>query len=167
MENVNYNLSEEEFSIGRKLLLWGFSILFFLAGIAVVLMRVVFNDLSFHISFSLAPFGISIAVGFIAAMATFRKKDHYFIIDNDKIEFRYGMFKPAKQTYMWNDIKEMHLPHKQKKVKLIFKNDSFAIINLTWLEKKKSSHIRKHFFYAAKEKNINIVKLQTLPPDKK
>jgi hypothetical protein len=163
MENLNYNLSKEEFSVGRKILLWGFSTLFFLAGMAIVLMNVVFNDLSFNITFSLAPFGISLVVAFIAAMATFRKKDHYFIVDNDKIEFRYGIYKPVKQSYLWNDIKEIHLPHKQKKVKLILKNDSFAIINLTWLEKKKSSHIRKHFYYAAREKNINIVKLQVLP----
>lgn len=164
MENLYYNLSEEEFSKGRKFLLWGFSSLFFVAGLAIVLMNVIFHDPSFHITFSLAPFGISLVVAFIAAMATFRKKDHYFIIDNDKIEFRYGLYKPVKQTYSWNDIKEIHMPHKQKKVKLIMKNNSFAIVNLTWLEKKKSSHIRKHFYYAAKEKNINIIKLQTLPP---
>lgn len=163
MENLNYNLSEAEFSKSRKILLWGFSALFFIAGMAIVLMNVIFHDLSFNITFSLAPFGISLAVGFIAVMASFRKKDHYFIIDNDKIEFRYGIYKPVKQTYLWNDIKEIHLPHKQKKVKLIMKNDSSAVINLTWLEKKKTSHIRKHFYYAAREKNINIVKVQVLP----
>jgi len=164
MENLNYNLSDEEFSKSRKYLLWGFSFLFFLAGMAIVLMNVIFNDLSFDLTFSLAPFGISLFVGFIAAMATFRKKDHFFTIDNDKIEFRYGLYKPVKQTYLWNDIKEMHLPHQQKKVKIIMKNNSSAIVNLTWLEKKKSSHIRKHLYYVAKEKNINIVKLQVLPP---
>jgi hypothetical protein len=163
MDNLYYNLSESEFSKGRKILLWGFSCLFFLAGVSIIVMNVIMKDISFHISFSLAPFGISIVVAFIAAMATFRKKDHYFIIDNDKIEFRYGLYKPVKQTYNWNEVKEMHLPHKQKKVKLIFKNDSNVIINLTWLEKKKTSHIRKHFFYAAREKNITIVKMEHLP----
>ena len=162
MENLYYNLSEEEFSKGKKILLWGFSSLFFLAGMGVIFMNVILHNKTIHISLSLAPFAISFAVGVIAAMATLRKKDHYFIIDSEKIDFRYGIINPVRETYLWSDIKEVHLPHKQKKVMLIMKNDSSTIINLTWLEKKKSSHIRKHFFYVAREKNINIVKVQLL-----
>jgi hypothetical protein len=162
MENLNYNLSENEFSRGKKGLLWGFSSIFLLAGLGIIFMNLILHDKSINMSFSLAPFGISIVVGFIAAIATFRGKDHYFIIDNDKIEFQFGMVKPVKQIYLWNSIKEIHFPHKQKKIKLILKDNSSAVINLTWIEKKKSSHLRKHIYYGAKEKNINIVKLQVL-----
>lgn len=162
MENIDYNLSEHEFSKGRKILLWGFSALFFLAGLGIIFMNIILHDRSINISLSLAPFLISLATGLIAAMATLRKTNSFFLIDAEKIEFRYGMFKPIMRTYLWNDIKEMHFPQKQKKVKLIMKNDSFAIIDLTWIEKKKSSHIRKHFYYAAREKNIPIVKVQVL-----
>jgi hypothetical protein len=163
MENLNYNLSEEEFSKGRKILLWVFSLFFFLAGLGIIIMNLVLHDKSIHITFSIAPFCICIVVGMIAGMASFRKKDHFFIIDDDKVEFRYGLINPVKKTYLWSDIKEIHLPHKQRKVKLIMKNDSSYIINLTWIEKKKSSHIRKHFYYVAREKNINIIKFQVLP----
>ena len=79
MENLYYNLSEEEFSKGKKILLWGFSSLFFLAGMGVIFMNVILHNKTIHISLSLAPFAISFAVGVIAAMATLRKKDHYFI----------------------------------------------------------------------------------------
>lgn len=161
MENLNYNLSKNEFSKGKKILLWGFSALFFLAGMGIIFMNIVLHNKSIHISLSMAPFLISLATGLIAVMAI-RKTDSFFIIDNEKIEFRYGMFKPVIQSYLWNDIKEMLLPHKQNKVKLIMKNDSYAIIDLTWIERKKSSHIRKHFYYAAREKNIPIVKVQVL-----
>ena len=67
-----------------------------------------------------------------------------------------------KHSFKWTDIKEIIMPHKEKKVMLIFKDSSSFVINLTWIEKKKSSHIRKHIFYAAKEKNINVVKVQML-----
>jgi len=163
MESVNYNLSENEFSKGRKILLWGFSAMFFLAGLGIIVMNTVLHNKSIHIVLSLAPFSISLATGLIAAMATLRKKDHFFIIDSDKIEFKYGLFNPQKTTYLWNEIIELHLPHKEKKVKLIFKNNSSSIIDLTWLDKKKTSHLRKHFYYAAREKNINIVKFMHLP----
>jgi hypothetical protein len=163
MENLYYNLSEQEFSRGRKILLWLFTSLFFLAGVGILFMNAIMHNDSIHLSLSLAPFGISLVSGTIAIIATFSKNDHYIIIDNDKIEFKFGMLKPSIQTFLWNDIKEIHLPHKQKKVKLIMKNDSSNIINLTWIEKKKSSHIRKQFYYAAREKNINIVKFQYLP----
>jgi len=163
MENVNYNLSENEFSKGRKILLWGFSAMFFLATLGVIFMNLVLHIKSIHIVLSLAPLSISLATGFIAGMATLRKKDHFFIIDDQKIEFKYGLFNPQKHTYLWNDVKEVHLPHKEKKVKLVMKNNPPVIIDLTWIEKKKASYLRKHFFYAAKEKNIEIIKLIHLP----
>lgn len=162
MENLYCNLSEEEFSRGRKTLLWIFASIFFVAGLGIIFMNVILHDKSIHISLSLAPFGISIVVGIISVMATFKRKDQYFIIDDDKIEFRYGLLNPVKQTFLWNDIKEIHFPHKQKKVKLVLKNDSTYLINLTWIEKKKSIRLRKHFYYVAKEKNINIIKIQIL-----
>jgi hypothetical protein len=161
MEKLYYNLSEE-LSLGWKILLWIFTSIFFLAGLGIIFMNVILHDKSIDISLSLAPFGISIVVGFISVIATFRRKDHFFIIDNDKIEFRYGLLHPVKQTFLWNDIKEINFPHKQKKVKLIMKNDSTYLINLIWIEKKKSIRLRKHFYYAATEKNINISKIQVL-----
>jgi hypothetical protein len=162
MESLYYSLSEIEFSKGKKILLWVFSSLFFLAGLGIIFMNVILHDKSIQITLSSAPFGISLVVGIIAIMASQSNKDHFFSIDNEKIEFRFGLYKPVKQTYFWNDVLEIHLPHKQKKVKLVLKNNISVIINLTWIEKKKSSHIRKHFYYAAREKNMNIVKMQVL-----
>jgi len=155
MENLHYNLSEEEFSKGKKAILWIFALIFFLAGLGTIFMTT-------KISLSAAPFGISIVTGIIAGMATFSRKDHYFIIDNEKIEFKYGMINPQKTTYLWNDVVDIYFPHKEKKVKLVMKNNTSAIINFTWIQKKKSSLLRKHLFYAAKEKNINIIKTQVL-----
>jgi hypothetical protein len=163
MENLFYDLSEQEFSKGRKILLWIFSGIFLVAGTAIIFMNLFQHNLNIHISFAIAPFGIGIFVGIIAAMSTFKRKDHYFLIDNDKVEYRYGLIKPVRFSHQWNDIREIHLPHKEKKVLLVFKSNPPCVVNLNWIEKKKTSHIRKHFFYAAKEKNIPVVKVMTLP----
>jgi membrane protein YdbS with pleckstrin-like domain len=162
MENLYYNLSEQEFTKGRKILLWIFASLFFLAGIGIVIINIIFHDKSINISISAAPFGISLLVGIIAIMASARRKDHFFIIDEAKVEFKNGFIKPVVNTILWNEVKEIHFPHRQKKVKVVMKDDSSLVINLTWIEKKKSSHIRKHLYYVAKEKNINIIKSQVL-----
>jgi len=162
MENLYYNLSQEEFSTGRKLLLWGFAGLFFLAGIYVLLISLVFGHKSITPVLSIAPFGISIVVSIIAALATIKRKDLFFLIDNDKIEFRYGIFKPARHLFKWIDIKELVMPHKQKKAKLLFKDGSSFVINLNWLQKKKAGLIRKHIFYAAREKDLKVVKVNNL-----
>lgn len=162
MENLYYNLSQEEFSTGRKLLLWGFAGLFFLAGVYVLLISLVFGHKSITPVLSLAPFGISIVVSIIAALATIKRKDLFFLIDNDKIEFRYGIFKPARHLFKWIDIKELILPHKQKKAKLLFKDGSSFVINLNWLQKKKAGLIRKHIFYAAREKDLKVIKVNNL-----
>jgi hypothetical protein len=54
------------------------------------------------------------------------------------------------------------MPHKQKKVKLIFKDDSSFVIDLTWIQKKKSSHIRRHIYHVAREKNLEVIKVTNL-----
>lgn len=162
MENLFYDLSETEFSKGRKILLWIFSLLFFLAGMAVIFMNVALHDQSMHISLSLVPLGISIVVAIIAMMATFKRKGLFFLIDHEKIEFRFGLIKPVKHSFKWNDIKEIHMPRKQKKVLLALKDNSSFIINLTWLERRRTGSIRKYVFYSAKENNIPVVKVQML-----
>jgi hypothetical protein len=163
MEKLFYDLSEQEFSSGRKVLLWIFSGVFFLAGAGIIYMNVIQHDLSIHITFCIPPFGIGIFTGIIAFMATSKKKDHYFLMDNDKIEYRFGLFKPVKITHNWVDIKEIVMPHKERKVLLRYKNNNDHIVNLNWLERKKTHFIRRHFFYAAKEKNISIVNVKMLP----
>ncbi len=162
MEKLYYNLSEEEFSKGRKILLWIFASLFFLAGIYVLIVSLVLGHKSIPAILSAAPFGISLIVSLIATLATIKRKDLFFLIDDDKIEFRYGFFSPKKHSFSWADVKELVMPHKQKKVMLVFKDGSAFVIDLTWLQKKKTSLIRKHIFHAAREKDLKVEKVITL-----
>lgn len=162
MEKLYYNLSEEEFSKGRKILLWVFAGLFFLAGIFVLIQSLLFGHRSIHPILSIAPFGISFVVSTIAVFATITRKDLFFLVDDEKLEFRYGMINLKLHSFQWNDIKELIMPHKQKKVVLLFKDSSSYTINLIWLQRKRSSHIRKHIYYAARQKNLNVRKVLNL-----
>jgi hypothetical protein len=167
MEPLFYNLSEEEFSKSRKILLWIFVFLFFAGGLVILLAGPVFGIHNIKPSFSVAPFGISFIVGAISAFATIKRKDLYFMIDDDKIEFRYGLIKPKKHTFLWENIKELVMPHKQKKVKLNLKDGKSFVINLTWLERKKSHLIRKYLFNTAKYKDMDVRKVQQLSQEAK
>ncbi len=162
MEKLFYNLSEEEFTKGGKLLLWGFAILFFLAGTSVVISNLVFGHKSIPIVLATAPYGISLVVSVIAALATIKRKDLFFLIDDDKIEFRYGLFKPKKHSFNWIDIREIVMPQKQKKALLHLSDGSSFVIDLTYLQGKKAGLIRKRIYYAAKEKNLTITKVAAL-----
>lgn len=166
MEKLYYNLSEEEFTKGRKLLLWGFSILFFLAGTWVLISNLLLGHKSIPVVLATAPFGISLVVSVIAALATIKRKDLFFLIDEDKIEFRYGLFKPKKHSFRWSDIKEMVMPHKQKKALLLFNDGTSFVVDLTYLQGHKAGLIRKHLYYAAKAKNLNIIKVPNLAKSK-
>jgi hypothetical protein len=166
MENLYYNLSEEEFSKGRKILLWIFAALFFLAGIYVLIISLVFGNQTIKPVLSVAPFGICLIVTVFASFATIKRHDLFFAIDNDKIEFRYGLINPKKYCFKWTEIKSITMPHSQKKALILLKDGTSYVIDLTWLQKKKSSHIRKHIFYAAKAKNLNIDKVKVLPKNK-
>ncbi len=162
MENLYYNLSEEEFSRGKKILLWSFATLFFLAGVYILVVSLAFGQKSIPPVLSVAPFGISAIVSVIAFFATFKGTGLYFAIDQDKIEYKYGMFKPSTHTFRWSDIKELVMPHRQKKVKLVFNNGSSFVINLTWIQRKKSSYIRRNIYHAARERDLNVRKVITL-----
>ena len=162
MENLYYNLSEEEFSRGRKILLWGFAAMFFLAGLYVLIVNLVLGHKSIPLVLCLAPFGISLVVSIIAGFATFKGADLFFSIDNEKIEFKSGIIKPMTHSFKWSDIKELVMPRKQKKVKLIFKDGTTFVIDLTLVQRKKSSHIRKHIFHSAREKDLNVIKVTNL-----
>jgi hypothetical protein len=162
MENLYYNLSEAEFSKGRKILLWGFAALFFLAGVYILIVSLVIGQKSVSPVLSIAPFGISLVVSGIASFATFKGTKLFFSIDKDKIEYKFGLLKPVTHSFKWTDIKELIMPRKQKKVKLVFKDGSHFVINLTWIQRKKSSLIRKQLFYAAREMDLSVIKVMTL-----
>jgi len=166
MEKLYLNLSEEEFTKGRKILIWIFVVAFFLGGVYVAMLSPVFGKHSIKPALSIAPFGISLIVGLIAAYATIKRNDLYFLIDDEKVEFRYGVFRPKKHSFPWREMREVVMPHKDKKAKIIFKNGTSFIINLTWLQKRKTSLIRKHLFHAAKAQNINVLKVIHLPSKK-
>jgi len=162
MEKLYFNLSEEEFTKGRKILLWGFVAFFFIAGIYVLFVSLVLGHKSIPAILSVAPFGISFIVFVIAIFATIKRDDMFFLIDDEKIEFRYGIFKPKKYSFNWIDVKNLVMPHKQRKAKLQFKDDSSFVIDLTYLQKKKSSIIRKHIYHVARSKDLEVIKVDNL-----
>ena len=162
MEKLLLNLSEEEFSKSRKILLWIFVAAFFIGGIYILIAGPVLGIHQIAPVLSLAPFGISLIVGIISAFATIKRKDRFFLIDDEKIEFRYGFLNPPKKTFSWSDIDKLVMPHKDKKAKLFMKNGSSYVIDLTWIQKKKSTLIRKHIYHAALYKNLNVSKVMRL-----
>jgi hypothetical protein len=159
MEKLYFDLSEEEITKGRKIILWSVVGVFFLVGVYVAMLKPVFGVVDVKPINSVALFGISLVVGLISAYATYKREDLYFLIDDDKVEFRYGVFRPKKYSFPWTSMREVVMPHKEKKVKVIFKDKTSFIIDLTWLKKKKSTLIRKHLFHAARAQNINVIKV--------
>jgi hypothetical protein len=162
MEKLYLNLSEEEFSKEKKILLWSFAALFLCAGVYILVVSLVFGQKSIPPVLSIAPFGISLVVSIIAGFATFKGTDLFFSIDDEKIEYKFGIIKPVTHSFRWFEIKELVMPHRQKKIKLIFKDGSSFVINLTWIQKNKSSHIRKNIFHSARERDLNVIKVNTL-----
>lgn len=167
MEPLFYNLSEEEFSKSSKILLWIFVLFFFVGGLAVLLAGTVFGFGRIKAAYSIAPFGISLIVGLIAILSSVKSKNLFFRIDDDKIEFRYGFIKPKIHTFLWENIKEVVIPQREKKIKLNFSDGTSFVINLTFLEGHKSFLIRKNLFTSAKYKDMNVIKVPTLAKEVK
>ena len=165
MESQHFDLAEEEFSKEGKIILWCAAALFFLTGVFILFRAYVLMNKDISGSLSTAPFGISLIISVIASFATIKRKELFFNIDDEKIEFRFGIIRPKKHIYKWADIKELIVPMKQKKVMLVFNDEKSYTINLNWIGKKKSVSVIKHIYLFAKEKNIHIVKVKLLVKD--
>ena len=96
---------------------------------------------TYNLSLAIIPFLISLFIGLFAAFATIKRENHFFMIDVDKIEFKNGVLKPKDHTFLWRNISEIHMPQRQKKALLYFKDGSMFEINLMWIEKKKAINI--------------------------
>jgi hypothetical protein len=162
METVHYNLAEEEFSKEGKIILWIFAAMFFLTGIFVLYRSLVLGHKDIQANLSIAPFGISLIVSIFAAYATIKRKNLYFSVTDEKIEFRFGIINPKLHLFQWVDIKELIVPLKQKKIMLKFSDGKCFVINLNWIGKKKSVQIIKNIYLFAKSKNISILKVKYL-----
>src|SRR5450759_5125471 len=162
MENQHYDLAEAEFSKEGKVILWIVAAFFLLTAVFILFRVFVLGNKDITATFFFVPFGISLFVTLIAYYATAKRKDLYFNIEDDKIEFRFGIINPKVKLFKWADIKELVVPSKQKRVKLNFNNGGFFIINLNWIEKKKSVSIIKNIYKMALEKNIKITKVKFL-----
>lgn len=162
MEKLHYNLSDEDSSKGWRILLGLFSGIFLLTGVFIVVNNTVFNRGNIPMLFSLVPFSIGLLVAGITTYISVKRKEQYFNISSEVIEFRYGLTRANQHSFKWDEVKELVLPRRQKKARLHLSDGSVYTINLIWLDRKKASQIRKYLLFIAREKELNILKVTRL-----
>jgi len=158
MEDLNFNLSQEEFSKGRKIILWVSGSFFIIIGLWDLYMKLFTQNTSANYAVAIILLILGGFIYFIATLATMKRKAHHFIIDSEHIDYRYGLLFPTHHNYKWDDIETVYMPPHTKKTILELKSGHKTHINLTWVEKNKSRMIRKHIYYSANGRGINIIK---------
>ncbi len=158
MENLNLNLSENEFSKSRKVLLWIIGLLFFSGAIWSLYLKLFKHDTSVTAGLIVVLCAISAFVFFIAALASAKKKDHYFNIGDDIISYRYGLVFAKHRCHNWSEIKEIIMQYNLRRAIVIKEDDKKRIINLNWINRSSSKVILKHLYYTARKKGIAISK---------
>ncbi|MDX2414527.1 MAG: hypothetical protein QNK33_04990 [Bacteroidales bacterium] len=158
MEDLYFNLAKEEFSKGRKILLWFMAIATTIVTLVIVYLKYIKHDTNATIGLAITLTLITIFFYMIAILSTIKKKEHFFKVDNNTISYHYGLMFQSHHTYNWNEVKKLYVPPHSKNITLLLKNGNIVGINLTWIEKNKSRMIRKHIFYSAKTKGIEIHK---------
>ena len=158
MEDLKFNLSEKEFPKGMKILLWIFGTVFILLGFWDLYLKMNKIDEYANYRVTISSFAIGLVVLYIAFHASRKRKEHYFHVDDDTIKYRFGLFFPSHNKILWENIKCIYMPGKQKNIYVEQKSGNLISINLTWVEKKKSGLIKRHIFSVAKNKDIEIIK---------
>lgn len=158
MEDLFFNLSEQEFSKGRKTLLWVFGTIFILIGLWDLYLKIFKHNSYANIGLTVSTLTIGGVVYFIAILATAKKKENYFKVDTGRISYRFGLISPVHRDILWENIDTIYMPSHQKNIFVGDKSGKMIHINLTWIEKNKSRLIKKHIYYVAKDKNIEIIK---------
>lgn len=158
MENLNLNLSKNEFSKSRRILLWIIGLLFFISTLWSLYLKLWAHDTSVTTGLIIILFLISAFLCFIASLASARKEDHYFNINHDEISYRYGLMFSKQRKHTWEEIKEIIIRYNLRKAIIINVNDNKKTINLNWINKTSAKTILKHLYYISRKKGIPISK---------
>jgi len=162
MEQLYLNLSEEEFTKDRKIMLWGLASFFFLGSIYVFIAAPVFDHNNIPPILAIAPFGICLGIVCFGVLDMIKRKDLFFLVDYGKIEFRFGILKPKRRSFKWEKILSLEMPLNQRKIKLNLMDGSSFVINLAMLKRKKAIAIKQYIYTLATEKKINIIIVKML-----
>ncbi|MEZ4999340.1 MAG: hypothetical protein R2744_01345 [Bacteroidales bacterium] len=164
MDDLYFNLSEKEFSRGRKIILWIFGTIFILVGLWDLFLKLFKHNNMASMGVTITAISIGLFVYLIAILASSRKQENYFKVDSNTISYRFGLVAPTMNEITWTEVKTIYMPSHHKNI-FIGKNTGRIIkVNLTWIEKNKSRLIKRHIYYVAKQRNIEILK--TDPPKK-
>lgn len=158
MDDLYFNLASEEFSKPRKILIWIIAILTALVAAWDSYLKFFKHDTSADLGLTFSLYVITIFLFTIAILATKKRKEHFFKVDRENISYHYGLIFPSHRSYKWAEIRKVYMPPRSKNTVLILNNDKPVHINLTWVERNKSRIIRKHIYFSAKERGIEILK---------
>ena len=156
MEDLYYNLSKEEFSKGRKILIWLFASLITISGLWNLLLKILGNKNYSGLTISVILLTIGAFLFFVAILATVKRKEHFFRVNNKVIAYRFGLIFPSSRSFNWEEVKSIYFPPHSKKAILVMQNGNIITINLTWIEKNKSRLIIKHLYYTGQKKAKEI-----------
>jgi len=160
MEDLKLNLSKNEFSTGRKTLLWIVGSLFLFGGLWDLYMKLVKHDGTVQVGLTVALFGISAFIFFIAILASGRKRKHFFNVNNESISYRFGLLFPRQRSHKWSDIKEVLMIYRQRKAILVLDNGKKEVLNLNWIQRTNSKIILKHIYYASRIRGLQVKKIK-------
>lgn len=158
MKDIDINLYEKEFSKGRKVLLLVFGSVLLATGLYNVALKVLKYDYLPSPGLTITTLGLGTFILLIALFATSKRKNYYFRINSERLEFRYGIMIAKEGKFRWNDISKIYMPPKEKSFYLENTSGKITGLNLNWIEGSKAIIIRKNIYYAARQLNKDIVK---------
>lgn len=158
MEDLYFNLAKEEFSKGRKIILWFMAVAATVVTFVDVYLKFIKHDTTATIGLTIT-LGITTAFFYlIAILSSVKKKEHFFKVNKEDISYHYGLMFQTHHIYKWKEVQKLYVPPRSKNITMLLKDGKAVKINLNWIEKNKSRMIIKHLFYSAKYKGIEIAK---------
>ena len=158
MDDLYFNLASEEFSKPRKILIWVIAMITLAVSLWDSYIKFFKHDNVSDLGLTITLYLVTAFMFMIAILATMKRKEHFFKVDNEEISYHYGLLFPSHHSYSWPEIKKIFVPPHSKNTILVLKDNKVIHINLTWVERNKARMIRKHIFYTGRDKGIEIVK---------
>ena len=163
MEQLYYNLSEDQFTNERRILLRILAVLFYLGSVYVLIAKPVFGHRNMPQILAIPPFFIGLVVTGFTIWGRLQRKDLFFLVDYGKIEFRFGIFRAKRHSFKWSKISSLVMPLTQRKIQLNLNDGSSFVINLAYFKQQKSTSIKNHIYKLAIEKEIETTVVKMLP----
>lgn len=157
MEPFFISLTEEDFSLPKKIVLVIFGLILLSLGGWDLFGGLFFKaDESVQLWLPVLLLLLGLMFFYIAFHNQLRRRQHFVRMDDEKIDYLFGFFGQSEGSIRWENIQIVLINKLKKTITLHESDHSFTTLNMYWLNRSKVALIKRDLVTRARAKGIKV-----------